>query len=101
FRGGFDLRLTSSAGFNGSDNPDFYTIPVVTVSAGSNPVQGISGISGLIGTNITTAQNLLLDLSGSVGDITVSNGFNVINPTDTSFSAKARVKDYHENEWSA
>jgi hypothetical protein len=101
FRAGFDMRFTSSAGFNGSDNPDFYTIPLVTVSAGSNPVQGISTVSGLIGTNITTASNLLLDLSGSVGDITVSNGFNVINPTDTSFSAQTRTKDYHQNEWSA
>jgi hypothetical protein len=99
FRSGYDMRFTHSAGFNGSDNPDFYTIPVATVSAGSNAVQGISSISGLIGTNVTTAQNLLLDLAGSVGDVSLS--FNALNPADTNFSAQTRIKDYHQNEWSA
>jgi hypothetical protein len=101
FKAGFDMRRTNSSGFNGSDNPDFYTIPLITVSAGGNAVQGIAGITGLTGTNVTTAQNLLLDLSGSVGDVTIGNGFNVLNPTDTSFSAQTRIKDYHQNEWSA
>jgi hypothetical protein len=98
---GFETRFTHSRGFNGSDNPDFYTIPIVTVGAGTTPVTGINTIGGLIGSNITTAQNLLLDLSGSVSDVTISNGFNVVNPTDTSFSAQSRVKDYHQNEWGA
>jgi hypothetical protein len=31
---GFEARFTHSRGFNGSDNPDFYTIPIVTVGAG-------------------------------------------------------------------
>jgi hypothetical protein len=102
FRSGFDARFTSSVGFNGSDNPDFYTIPLVSVNAVNNPVTGIpTQVPGLIGTNITTASNLLLDLAGSVGDISIGNGFNVINPTDTSFSAQARIKNYHQNEWSA
>jgi hypothetical protein len=35
---GFEARLTHSRGFNGSDNPDFYTIPIVTVGAGTTPV---------------------------------------------------------------
>ena len=93
----------SSRGFNGSDNPDFYTIPLVTVGAGSNPVTGNFHIAGLTGTNITTAQNLLLDLSGSVsGSSALSNGFNVINPTDTDvLSARPGCKDYHQNEWGA
>jgi hypothetical protein len=101
FRAGFDLRFTESKGFNGSNNPAFYQMPLITVSAGSNAVQGISTIAGLTGTTVATAQNLLLDLSGSVGDVTIGNGFSVLNPTDTGFSAQARVKDYHENEWSA
>jgi hypothetical protein len=84
---GFEARFTHSRGFNGSDNPDFYTIPIVTVGAGSTAVTGINTIAGLTGSSITTAQNLLLDLSGSVADVTISNGFNVVNPTDTSFSA--------------
>ncbi|HLQ77069.1 MAG TPA: TonB-dependent receptor, partial [Terriglobia bacterium] len=101
---GFETRFTNSRGFNGSANPDFFTIPLVTVGAGSTPVTGISNsalVPGLTGTSITTAQNLLLDLSGSVGEITIANGFSVVNPTDTSFSAKSRVKDYHQNEWGA
>ncbi|HEY2380569.1 MAG TPA: TonB-dependent receptor, partial [Terriglobia bacterium] len=101
FRAGFDVRFTQSKGFNGSNNPAFYQMPLVSVTAGGNAVQGISTIPGLTGTSVATAQNLLLDLSGSVGDVTLGNGFNVINPTDTGFSAQARVKDYRENEWSA
>jgi hypothetical protein len=101
FRVGYDARFTSSVGFNGSDNPDFYTIPLITVSAGANAVGGISTIPGLTGTSVTTAQNLLLDLSGSVGDVTIGNGFSVLSPTATGFSAQTRVKNYHQNEWSA
>jgi hypothetical protein len=29
FKGGFELRLTSSRGFNGSDDPAFYAMPLV------------------------------------------------------------------------
>jgi hypothetical protein len=101
FRTGFEARFTNSRGFNGSDNPDFYQIPIVTAGQGSNPVQGISSISGLVGSNITTAQSLLTDLSGSVQDITIANGFNVVDPNDLTFKAQARIKDYHQNEWGA
>jgi Carboxypeptidase regulatory-like domain len=112
FRIGYDARFSSSVGFNGSDNPDFYTIPVITVSAGGNAIQGIPSIGtscalqpapcGLTGTSLTsTAPNLLLDLSGSVGDVSISNGFSVISNSATGFSAQTRVKNYHQNEWSA
>ena len=98
---GFEARFTSSVGFNGSDNPDFYVFPLVTVSNPSVPVTGINTISGLVGTNVTTAQNLLLDLSGSVSGASLSNGFNVKSATDQVFEAKNRVKDFHQNEWGA
>ena len=65
------------------------------------PVTGINTIPGLVGTNVTTAQNLLLDLSGSVSGASLSNGFNVSSATDQVFEAKNRVKDYHQNEWGA
>jgi outer membrane receptor protein involved in Fe transport len=40
-------------------------------------------------------------LSGLQATSRISNGLIVVNPTDTSFSAQSRVKDYHQNEWGA
>jgi len=99
FRSGFEARFTSSAGFNGSDNPDWYKFPLVTVSNPAVPVTGISTISGLVGTNVTTAQNLLLDLSGSVSGASLSNGFNVKSASEQTFQPVNRFKDFHQNEW--
>jgi outer membrane receptor protein involved in Fe transport len=58
---------------------------------------GINTIPGLTGASVTTAQNLLLDLSGSVAGASLT--FNVHSPTDQNFTAPVRVKDYHQNEW--
>src|SRR5262249_46703454 len=63
------------------------------------PVTGINTIAGLTGTSITTAQNLLLDLSGSVAGATLT--FNVNKPSATTFAPVIRIKDYHQNEWGA
>jgi hypothetical protein len=104
FKGGYELRLTSSRGFNGSDNPEWYRFPIVAVANPSVPVTGIAsapGIPGLSGTSVTTMQNLLLDLSGSVANLQLTNGFNILNPTDTTFAPQIRIKDYHQNEWGA
>lgn len=59
-RAGVDGRIGISNGYNA-----FYVKPNVVIGAGTTAVQGISTISG-IGTNATTAQNMLLDLSGSI-----------------------------------
>src|SRR5581483_5633759 len=75
FKTGFEARFTSSRGWNGTDNPDWYQFPVATVANPSVQVTGISTISGLVGTNPTTAQDLLLDLSGSVSGASLA--FNV------------------------
>jgi hypothetical protein len=99
FKAGYDMRFTSSKGFNGPDNPSFAVFPSVTIGAGSTPVTGISTISGLIGSNVTTAQNLLLDLAGSVSAVSLT--YNVHSPTDQTFTPPVRIKDYHQNEWSA
>src|SRR4030095_3136659 len=98
FKGGFEARFTSSRGFNGSENPDWVVFPVVAIGAGGNAVTGVSA-TGLTGTNLATAQNLLLDLSGSVSNVTLQ--FNVHSPTDQVFTAPVRVKEYHQNEWGA
>jgi hypothetical protein len=99
FKTGVEMRFTSSKGFNGSGDPDLYTMPLVAVSAATTPVVGISTIPG-IGANQTLAQNILLDLSGSVGNVTLSNGFNVTSSDDLTFKPQARTKDFHQNEWS-
>jgi hypothetical protein len=101
FRAGFEARFTSSAGFNGSDNPDWYKFPLVTVSNPAVPVTGIATIPGLVGGNVTTAQNLLLDLSGSVSGASLSNGFNVKSASEQVFQPVNRFKKFHQNEWGA
>src|SRR5262249_19998989 len=90
FKTGFEARFTSSRGWNGSDNPDFYQIPVVSVANPSVAVTGISGISGLIGANVTTAQNLLLDLAGAVSGASLT--FNVNSSKEQVFQPVTRVK---------
>jgi hypothetical protein len=97
FKGGYELRLTSSRGWNGTDNPDWYKFSVVTVGAGGVPVTAINQIPGLTGNSVTVAQNLLLDLNGSVSQAPLT--FNILRPTDQEFVAQTRIKDYHQNEW--
>ncbi|MBI2150378.1 MAG: TonB-dependent receptor [Acidobacteria bacterium] len=97
FKTGFEVRFSASDGFNGTGDPALI-LPSITIGAGSTPVRGISTIPGLAGTNITAAQNLLLDLSGSVGN--VSQEFHIRRPTD-SFIPVSRRRDFHQNEWGA
>ena len=62
FKGGAEVRFDSSNGFN-----SFYALPGATTGAGNIPFVNLSTISG-IGTNLTGAQNLLGDLSGSLSN---------------------------------
>jgi hypothetical protein len=102
FKAGFEARYSSSRGYNFGDDPKLL-FPTVSVGAGSIAVTGISNSAAfpsLIGTNVTTAQNLLLDLSGSVSN--VSRTFYIQKPTDTEFTGLVQTpKDNHQNEWSA
>jgi hypothetical protein len=97
FKTGAEFRFSSSRGFNGSENPD-WQFPGVSIGAGSTPVVGISTIPGLVGANVTLAQNVLLDLSGSVSG--VSQTYNVRQPSD-QFQPITRVRDYRQNEFGA
>jgi hypothetical protein len=97
FKAGFEVRFSSSDGFNGAENPEFI-LPGVTIGVSGPSITGISTIPGLVGTNVTTAQNLLLDLSGSVGN--VSRGYEIRKATDT-FIPVSRRRDFHQNEWGA
>jgi hypothetical protein len=97
FKGGFEVRFSSSDGFNGTENPE-WNWHAISIGAGSIPVTGISTIPGLAGTNVGTAQNLLLDLSGSVSG--VSQTYNIRRPSD-SFIPVSRRREYAQNEWGA
>ena len=100
FKGGFEMRFTSSRGWNGPEDAELYKIAIVGVGAGGAPVTGINTVQGLSGGSVTTMQNLLLDLSGSVSNVTYTNGFNV-QSADSAFEPRVRIKNYHENEWAA
>lgn len=64
YKMGGQLWFVSSNGFNSFD-----VLPRALVGAGGVPVQGVVGIAG-IGANQTGAQNMLNDLSGSLGSLT-------------------------------
>jgi hypothetical protein len=96
FKAGYEVRFTSSSGFNGSSNSDWVKFPSVSVSNPTVPVTNITTIPN-IGGNSTGASNMLLDLSGAVSNVTLA--FNVHSPTDQTFTPDVRVKNYHQNEW--
>ena len=76
FKGGFEARFDSSNGYN-----SFYVLPGATTGAGNVSYQNISTIAG-IGTNLTQAQNMLGDLSGSLSNwIQAFNSAGGKNPT--------------------
>jgi hypothetical protein len=97
FKAGFEARLSASRGFNFGDDPKLL-FPSVTIGQSGPQVAGISTIPGLVGGNITLAQNLLLDLSGSVSN--VSRTFYIQKPTDREYTGLVQVpRDNHQNEW--
>src|SRR2546425_1434281 len=97
FKTGAEFRLSSSRGFNFGDDPKLL-FPTVMIGAGGVPVTGIATIPGLMGLNVTTAQNLLNDLAGSVSN--VSRTFYIQKPTDQQFTGTIQTpKDNHQNEW--
>jgi hypothetical protein len=85
-------------------------IGAVDGGAGDVQVQGIDRVAGLLPTNITLAQNLLLALSGSVS--TVVQKFEIKEPGDTKFldfrdtfyndahpnHGVGQIRNWHQNE---
>jgi hypothetical protein len=99
FKAGAEVRFTSSRGYNGGDDPKLLFATVMMANP-SVTVQGLSNISGLSGRNVMTAEQLLLDLSGSVAN--VSRTFYIEQPTDQQFTGLVQTpRDYHQNEWGA
>jgi hypothetical protein len=92
-KGGFQVIFDSSNGYN-----SFYVIPDAITGAGSIPFANISTISG-IGSNLTNAQNLLGDLSGSLGGWEQSfNSAGGKNPTYVPGETDRR--DWRQHEYS-
>jgi hypothetical protein len=88
FKWGFSFDAMSSNSWNINNG----YVPSVTFGAGSVAVQNISTISG-IGQNLSLAQNLLTDLSGTVS--AVSQGFGVMdgkNPVFISYPGRRHWK---------
>jgi hypothetical protein len=63
FKGGVDVRFPSSNSFNSTD-----VMPLANFGTGGVPVVGLDRIPG-VGQNLTTAINLLNDLSGSLNSV--------------------------------
>jgi hypothetical protein len=64
FKGGFEIRFSSSNGFNSAN-----VLPRVVLGTGTTNVQGLDTIPG-IGTNLANAISMLNELSGSVSSMT-------------------------------
>ncbi|PYR98671.1 MAG: hypothetical protein DMG12_22215 [Acidobacteria bacterium] len=89
FKGGGEVRFTGSNGFNAED------IDAVRAffGPGGVPVRGIDNIAipGLIGANQTTAQNLLIDLAGSIQRI--REGFTLVDAKNPRFVDSRELKE--------
>ena len=97
---GGEIRYQNSNGWNSE-----YLIPYVNLGAGAFPVTGLDSASvpGLVAQNQTVAQQILLDLSGSVDS--TREGFSISGSSDPVFldyrDQKQKRRDYHQRDWTA
>jgi hypothetical protein len=109
FKGGVELRYGSTKSQQGSQ-----AMPLVNFGAGGIAVQGMTNIQGLAAADQTSAQNLLINLSGSVGSINQSfflNSSSAPNFQQWSEMQKAKdspdgfppgkIRNNHQNEMSS
>ncbi len=93
FKGGAEVRLISDSGYDA-----FSVVPRAAIGAVLAPVQNITTITG-IGANATSAQNVLLDLTGSTGTaFQVNNSPGGKNPV--FIPGLQRYREWHQNEFS-
>ena len=91
-KGGIEVRLLSDSGYDAAG-----VVPVVNLGAnGALPVTGVSSLPG-IGSNLNSAQNLLLDLSGSVATATQTN-HSPGGATPQFLPGETRFREWHQNE---
>ncbi len=100
FKAGGEVRYQNSNGWNSE-----YLIPYVNLGAGAFPVQNLdsASVTGLVAQNATVAQQILLDLSGSVDSI--REGFSISGSKDPVFldyrDQKQKRRNYHQRDWTA
>ncbi len=93
FKAGVQIYFDSSNGYN-----SFFVLPDAIIGPGSIPYANISTITG-IGSNLTTAQNLLGDLSGSLSGWEQSfNSAGGLHPTYVPGETDRR--DWRQHEYS-
>ena len=94
FKGGIEARLISYAGFDTAN-----IVPRVFLGSGTTPIQGLTSANfPTLGTNLGVAQNLLLDLSGSV--TAVSQTLSAPSGSSTFLPGLARYALLKQHEWS-
>ena len=77
----------------------------MNLGAGAFPVQNLdsASVTGLVAQNATVAQQILLDLSGSVDSI--REGFSISGSKDPVFQdyrdQKQKRRNYHQRDWTA
>jgi len=92
FKGGVQVYYDSSNGYN-----SFNVLPGAVIGPGSVPFANISTITA-IGSNLTTAQNLLGDLSGSLNGWTQAfNSAGGLHPT--YIPGELNRRDWRQHEW--
>jgi len=99
FKGGIEARLISYAG-----NDVAFVTPTAFIGPGATPVQGLTSTNfPALGTNLTNAQNLLLDLAGSLGSPTsgaVSQTLNAPSQSSSFLPGLSRYAWLKQHEWS-
>ena len=100
FKGGFEVRFSSSNGFNSTD-----VTPRAVIGTGSAAVQGLNGAAG-IGQNLTPAINILNDLAGSISSLRQAfNSPGGMNPIYVPGEVKQRTwkrreySGYFKDDW--
>jgi len=103
FQGGFDITREYSQSSNSGGTQT--TRPSVSLGVGTTQVPNINStnFAGLNASDVTTAQDLLANLAGSVASITQQYWINT--PTDTNWSDYTKnvffYREHHANQWAA
>ena len=103
FQAGFDISRTSSQSANSGGSQT--TRPLVQLGVGVVPIPNLNttNFAGLNASDVTSAQNILANLAGTVSGITQQ--YFVNSPTQTNWSSYVDgdlfYRTHHSNAWSA
>ncbi len=105
FQGGFEGTFASTDQYNHGGGGAGNSRPTATLGVGNIPVPGVNSVNfpGLQANDITTAQDILGTLAGTVA--TLNHQFFVNSPTATKFedyrTTIMRIRNFHQNDWAA